>query len=249
MPFLVIGLALTLSNGKEPITLLTSNMKSGYWFLLTLFECFLLHYVGLVIFSNLKKNNLIFDISWSIVVLFLLYVFNSNFGSSIIAIILGLFHLYKYYPYFLVASLLNKYDLHRKVLGSEILFTIAFIALAVSIIMLGSNVRIRGFSFLLNLSYLYLCVSTMYRIENLSNTVLSVLSYLGRNSIYIYVFHYFFIIHTSLSFIQPSPNNTSLVLDIVMISAPTLLIICFSLSIGWMIKECTMLHKLIFGRK
>lgn len=44
VPFLIIGGALTIANGKGIETLLTSSMKSGYWFLLTLLNC--LYYIA-----------------------------------------------------------------------------------------------------------------------------------------------------------------------------------------------------------
>ena len=47
VPFLVIGISFALISDKTPADFLSKGMKLGYWYLLTLFELYLLHHIYL----------------------------------------------------------------------------------------------------------------------------------------------------------------------------------------------------------
>jgi len=248
VPFLIIGGALTIANGKGIETLLTSSMKSGYWFLLTLFELFILHSLKLLVQHEKKGNKLTFDVLLTIFTYLCLYSINELWGNTAIGGIVGIGHLCTYYPYFAVATIVKKCDYTDKLFESELFLTAALIVVFCKMILVRTGLNIAGYGFLLSLSYLYLCIAIMYRLEDTHNVVTNTLGYLGRNSLYIYVFHYFLIINTPLWFVQSFTNDNSLVLDIIIITIPTALIILLSLLFGNLIKECHPLHKIIFGR-
>lgn len=177
-----------------------------------------------------------------------LYSINELWGNTAIGGIVGIGHLCTYYPYFAVATIVKKCDYTDKLFESELFLTAALIVVFCKMILVRTGLNIAGYGFLLSLSYLYLCIAIMYRLEDTHNVVTNTLGYLGRNSLYIYVFHYFLIINTPLWFVQSFTNDNSLVLDIIIITIPTALIILLSLLFGNLIKECHTLHKIIFGR-
>ena len=64
VPFLVIGISFALISDKTPADFLSKGMKLGYWYLLTLFELYLLHNIYLHISKIWKsrRTSMLFDL-------------------------------------------------------------------------------------------------------------------------------------------------------------------------------------------
>lgn len=64
VPFLVIGISFALVSNSTPISFLSKGMKLGYWYLLTLFELYILHYIYIYISKlwNKSKMRILYDL-------------------------------------------------------------------------------------------------------------------------------------------------------------------------------------------
>lgn len=66
VPFMVIGVSFALVSDKTPSDFFSKGMKLGYWYLLTLFELYLFHYIYIhasKIWEN-RRLPMLYDLVW-----------------------------------------------------------------------------------------------------------------------------------------------------------------------------------------
>lgn len=129
IPFLAWGLIITLYKGETYVNFLSHYWKFGYWYLIVLFEFYLI-YIPISLFSlkvgkSTKSSNLIF-IS-CIVVGYLVVRAVPRFLPNLVMSLTSYFQILEYYPFFFMGVLIKKYDVakvlisHRNVVMTIIL--------------------------------------------------------------------------------------------------------------------------------
>lgn len=238
-PYLIFGSLVTLFSGCTIYSLFNTDGKNGYWYLLVLFELYMLKYIKEILASK-EKNKWYYDVAFYVIVtliLKILYIFCTNK----LGMFFCLYRVQLYYPFFWGAIMVNKYKLHRLIFNKIMGVVLFFVYIALFVL------RYNGLSFVGEgyiipscaiVPIIWLCRS----LENTSCTLVKTLKLCGQNSLYIYVFHYFilFLIHFDA---QTDISNFIICIFLTTISIVT------SLLLSATMHQIPRLSKLIFYRQ
>ena len=199
LPFISFTIIVCVLRDWNYCDLLMNEMKYGYWFLLTLFMFYLVYYPFLYLSMLSKYIELLVYLILSVLLILLCkYIFSGGVKSLLS---LDLFAQYSF-P-FLIGMWLNKYRIELKILQNErknILYTILITLFLIAFYLF---VQIEYGSFFgtvqsFGLRFVMIGISGLicwifFSNINLTNKLGSCLSWLGMNSLPIYVLHYFFL--------------------------------------------------------
>lgn len=148
---------------------------------------------------------------------------------------LSILQLVRYYPYFFIATLIKKYDL----------------SLLTSVIILYANthgIHIPGRTYVLPITLLLTVLYVMRYLERSGNNrIKNILDYIGRHTLDIYIFHYFFIATLNISFLsQLLETNNGFTLSLLLILPWVALVITLSLLLGKIVRSSNILNNIIF---
>lgn len=242
VPFLVIGggnAALRMYNEGIGI----QDAISGYWFLPALFYCMVVGVFANALRMKLGKSRLWIDVVIELAVWGLLML---GYVSRIADGVPFYLHFVKMYPFFIMGALFHKYDSFSSAVKSNNRVYSLSIALYVIFwfVELPINVNVAGFFSIVILVQLFIRYDT--QIPRWLTTV-------GRYSLEIYVFHWFFIpnipavgqwlLHGNgtLNFSQNS------VLVVVISAAMASVIIALCILTTKVIRQSTLLSLILFG--
>lgn len=187
VPFFVVGLIFCFTLGSHSVNgFLSSDMKDGYWYLWVLLVFSLFNYL-LIIWRKLWANkwgDLLFGMIVSIV-LKLCY----KYSSENVVSWLSLYQIKAYFPFFFMASWLNHYGWIEKICQSKYCQIVVLLGTPLCLV-----AHIHGVSHLGLISKI-LCVMCviicMYMLEKCDNNCLRIIEKWGKNTMAIYIFHYF----------------------------------------------------------
>ncbi len=252
IPFMTVGMAYTyLMLNSGGVKFLTNNAKFGYWYMLFLWMCYLLHHLSYMIYNvKLKGNNIryIADIIWMILVVGLFKVVASKY--EVLSNIAGATWMFRMYPFFLVGALINRECLFGKIFGNDrqrwfdaagVLYII-FLSLVMTVFSGRLSLTDAAAPFAI-----YAVVWLFYKYKNANNKIKALLEKMGKQSLAIYLFHYFFVKSFCLSEL-PSEfiNNNQFLMSIFSIIVATgICFICLLLS--WLVRHNHILSFLLLG--
>jgi len=176
---------------------ITDGFK-GYWFTVTLFECFFIYYLLQLIITNEKLRN--------VVLLILAFA-----GVGILSVygemgpkLIDLNHLTKYFQYFVFGILAMNYKpKFESLIHNDMVKTIAILLFFILLILTGFDIKPTSFHHLLRdvvLRYLGTFVVISFFVCNAitfdkDNKINRIIMSVGRKSLPIYLLQYFFIPH------------------------------------------------------
>ena len=245
LPFLVIGGAYSLlyCNNLMDVYL---GISSGYWFLPALFYCML---YGLIVYWIINKINRLKNPLWSLVIHLISYT-----ALTIIYYKWNLEHIpyllyaIKMYPYFLLGTFFTKYTTFKnKVTHSNYLFTLAIIGYICAFVY-KDHISIK-----LNYTGIFAIIILINLFVNYNQHIPAKLSFIGKYSLEIYVFHWFFLPSLESLGNWISTQNTGagqnfiILLSITSIIAVPIIFICILLS--KIIQNSNILNAVCFGAK
>ena len=198
IPAVVFCMGKDLMNHKFLLRFVTEGFH-GYWFTIVLFECFLVYYLLTIAIKNEK---------WRIGILLLLSLagigilaVNKDFGPAIF----DFRRLSKFFQFFVLGTLAMKYRPKYESLMNNEVFKATFIASSFIVLILLtydipsilhhflSDVALRYFTTFAIVSFFFCHESNFLRESKLN----SIISYIGQNTLAIYLLHYFFLPHFS----------------------------------------------------
>lgn len=184
-PFFVIGGIYSLMFCGN-LTDVYLGVNSGYWFLPALFYCMLFGLIVYMLINRIwKSNNLLWNlfvhgVFWMILIVLYYRGCLENIPYSLYAI--------KMYPFFVIGTFFSKYkSFKEKVLYSNNLFTISIIGYILCMIYqhdMPIKLNYIGFFSIIILINLFV---------NINQYIPKQLSYIGKKSAEIYIFHWFFL--------------------------------------------------------
>lgn len=243
-PFLIIGGLLSLFDGRGLLKLFTSHHKCGYWYLyiLSLFYSFL-YLRGLLKVKETKKN-LVLDIVFFLVLYAAFWVLDKNMTSSTNDLIgIGLCRLY--WPYFYLGYLVNRYNLMRFVINYG--YTVGLlILLPCSYFFVNGVVHLSN---IVALSFIYVLLYLFRERENCFTFIDNYLQTIGKSSIDVYIYHYFF--HRFISFPVVGVyllETNNILFFVLLLFVVSILIIQLCLIVGIIIKKSFVLDNIVYGR-
>lgn len=249
IPTIIIKLFYGLLHRQNPANILFDGFE-GYWFTITLFECFCVMYL----FSFLIKNE---KALVSALIIFAIYCLISlsvygEFGPKI----LEMNRFTKYFHFFVIGYLSKRYDpIFEKIIKNEwlkaisilfffaILFTIDYSFWPMPAFHLLRDLVLRYLGTFVVLSF-FICNAKIFIDDCKINRVLI---WIGQNSLAIYLLQYFFIPSSSFSYIITSTNDI-FTMHIISISA-TIIITGMCFVTIKLLENSTFCTRFILGRR
>lgn len=238
VPFFFAGIAYSLimiPDNWNPFHFMLSKWKAGYWYFLVLFYCYIINYILNLIPIKQPISKQITKIICALIIwkaiehVAVLLPWNLANLSSL--------NMLWVIPYFFIGNAIKELKLTQTISSNSWIFILSFL-----VAVFGSKLRL-----LHTLSLVFLMFGIAERISQtkISNT----LAYLGKNSVYIYIFHFFVFKQMNFLFLSPwMCEHTGIVLDLIVGLPLTAIAILFSLFIMRVLKYDTKIHSFIFGR-
>jgi len=253
LPMFIVGLLFTLSFQssiaistipKVIVDFLMSDSKMGYWYLMSLS----VFYVTMLLFNVNKKNNKWLDVIIALFIYSLLFI-GWKFGGYV-SNILCLLNCTSFFPFFIAGYFIKKYDLTTYVFKFDWLFIIAAVGYVI-LYNIGTNVHAINSvisRFCVPFCAIFVIVSLFLKREKNGSVCERALSYIGKNTLYVYVFHYFIVNNLHLEAFDGwliSTNNELLSAIVTfVISIP---ITYISIFVAQQLNTSDMIRKWVFG--
>lgn len=248
LPGLIVGVVYAYYYGSDIERFLYHDSKMGYWYLFVLSGYYILmmlfHYVN----TYIGKKSLIVDIALAATIFVGLAGLHFLLGKKVS----DLFCVYKmctFWPVFFFGYMVNKYKKLKDFIFSNIGYTIALIVYAVGLYLsyrefwyyIGIPLGLFAAAFFANL---------FQRRENSTSLIERELARLGRGSLDVYIFHYFFLWTISLHPVGTYCFETGNLLLFVLVSVVLSVIIAYlCLLVGYILKSSSLLQTIIFGKR
>lgn len=241
LPFMVVGAIYSVVNGNMPWDFLTNEFKFGYWYLWVLS----IYYIFLFFAKSLLRN-------WGGIVTFAIGVWVCLkilmlIVPSDIINLLSLDHIEAMWIYFICGILLNHCGKIKQISRSNNFMTICWL-ISIALALLFYNMHITHF---IQTLYLLIVLSlfSLFRLFENNKTVLDKgLAYIGRHSLDVYVFHYFFLKIVNLSFLRIWVDKTeNFLFEGLLIIPLSIVIALLSIGIGCLIRQSNLLRIVVYG--
>lgn len=243
LPGIIIGSIYSLSFSGD-LGFITNDMKYGYWYLWVLFFYYIILYGINISLKRLGggKTVIIF-----LIALLLWWVVNHEFKKLPIDVIntLSLDLIVAYFPYFFIANMVKRYGIQERVFGDSKVFI-----LAISLWMCSPLLTFSYSNYLTTIASIISIIYICKMIENNYDRIKQCMSYIGTQTLYIYVFHYF-AVHgfKTTCFYDILPSYSNICWDFLLCILPVTICVLFSLFIGRIVQSNPLIMKYVFGNK
>lgn len=250
MPLIVIGgLYVLWAFGKYPWAIFTTGDLWGYWYLWCLFVFYVIHYCYEQFAARIEKtaSKMAFDVVW-----FLCFNIMFKVGMKLLPDpdILSYSYIANLYQYFFLGVMIRKYKLLDKIFSNNHLFSLGMLLSCAFIIahFLGISYPLAYQSF--GIGMIWVVISTFYRLENHSNSLLKYLNFIGRNTLDVYIFHYFLISSFQNLWIGKwlHAGHYSPLTELFLAGIPAIMFCTISVYIGKFVRQSKILSKIIFNK-
>lgn len=245
--------------GNEIFSFLTQGF-GGYWFLIVLFEIFLIFYLTSWICHHFKEKY--FEIIMGIVTISIMgvpYVLPINEALSKI---LSIGNLTTYLPFFVIGVFSRKYlHLFKRIMYSEFLMTICILAFAIIEYIICSAhttdmyaVYGKGgylLQFIVKYLATFILVALFYRHSQQfthNTTFITSLCLLGRRTLDVYLIHWFFIPTIPALYVYVKGGINPL-FEILFSSIIAIMVILIAAMVGMVIRNSQWLSRYLLGTK
>lgn len=243
VPALVVGIPYAYCLGVDIIAFFENVWKWGYWYLFVLFALYLVSYPFAFIPAKYMRYVYVLMIPiW-------IFIYRHTYPiPKIINDTLEIDFIVQFFPYFFVGSIVKRHRLHEQVFSLPVLA----VCLVITLIQ-GYIYDITG-RYLINYIITFAEIITIISICRLLggkilNSLRNGLTYIGRNTLYIYLFHYIALnIMAMPSLYEWFSENGNLWIDILAVIVPTTLAITFSLLVKRLLEKSPMVMKIVFNK-
>ena len=243
VPALVVGIPYAYCLGVDIIAFFQNVWKWGYWYLFVLFALYLVSYPFAFIPAKYMRYVYVLMIPiW-------IFIYRHTYPiPKIINDTLEIDFIVQFFPYFFVGSIIKRHRLHEKIFSLPVLAVCLVITL-----MQGYIYDITGrylVDYIVTFAEIIAIISTCRLLGGkILNTLRNGLTYIGRNTLYIYLFHYIALnIMAMPSLYEWFSENGNLWIDILTVIVPTTLAITFSLLVKRLLEKSPMVMKIVFNK-
>lgn len=238
LPVIFGGGILCLFHHENYITQYLLRGGAYYWYLVTLFEFLLIFLIAR--FISRKYFYLLVTIPY-LAVLFAP-------SSSILAEMVSKDNFMFTYPYFVYGHIFNKYRMQRKIAIKNVEFVFCLLLL-VALVVLTTFTHLKC----LNYGIAFFVINILIFLFDRFFSKLKVLeffgNYLGKETLSIYILHYFFLGLTPFGIMeQYNGSNTSVIQYSFIVIAVSCLIILISLSMSALLQKSKYISMLLLGK-
>ncbi len=238
IPFFIWGGIITLFRHETYLNFITHYWKFGYWYLLVLFEFYILLCIINILYSKLK--NLLSTHLANITLIIMIatgYFATRALGQFIpqnISAIIDYYQFLDYYPYFTIGFLIRQFDITEYLKKYQnIAISSLIIVASVGYLLWNYGYRPEFSVFLVRLSIvlLFLVLFMSFDSEqgqgNILSRCMNNLGFIGRHTLAIYMIQYFFFPYINLSDLYNYLLLTSNSLALVAVTIVCAVAICY----------------------
>lgn len=243
-PFFFVGLSFALFYYKDASVFFGSNVKNGYWYLFVL-SFFYVFLWSFRLVTQVVKSKWV-DIIWAVLIYVFLIVLNLTLSERWCNI-LSVYQSRSLWPLFIAGYLFRKYNLTETFLSKNVVFSCSMIGYAVTVYFFTKGYfRVFLLSAFLSVpTFVYL----FKKFESNHDIVSNALARIGRHSLDIYIYHFFFVFALRLSgWHEYFIATDNLLLESVIVAILSVTIAYSCIGIGILIRQSEFLEKLIYGK-
>lgn len=249
LPLIVFGMCFTTTISKDFLTsligFLESPNKNGYWYLMTL----AVFYVSLSLYRLNVKQKWYIDVALAIAIwggMFALWKYTAQTKDYFCMLNCG-----NFYPFFILGVMTTKYNFLDKMPKANWLFSLCIVAYAFLFFVdmpFHALVSLNKHIFL-PFCMVYIVVNLFVSRHGATSCWESLLDFVGKRTLDIYVIHYFFI---SMIHLKDLGNNweitgNSLLMFIVAIGL-SVVITALSIGVGYILHKGKIIEKFVYGK-
>ena len=247
VPMVVVGIVYVTWRGFSVTDFFFHPMKYGYWYLLTLFEFYVIY---MLFFEIVRFKKAYMDVGLFLLSFVLFKLLMHLPISNNVIDMLQLNQLVQYWPFFFLGFFLNQRNYMTYLFTKNLIYTLS---LLVYISLFAWNyyygignlvLYIYQLAGVLVLSFLF------WKMKERKAKVLQHLAYIGRNTLDIYIFHYFFIHAAYMKcigiYLVDYPN---IILELMLTGGYALIITYASIGVGMIIRSSNFLSMVLFNKK
>ena len=248
LPAMIVGCVFAIYMDSDIVHFLMHDSKFGYWYLFVLSGYYVLmmlfHYVN----TYESRKSILLDICFAAIIFVGLAGLHFLLGKRVS----DLFCVYKmctYWPVFFLGYMVKKYHKFNALFFSNFGYTTA---LLIYVICLSLDYRQVWYYLGIPMGvFAAMCfVNLFQRREQLSSFIEGELARLGRGSLDVYIFHFFFLWTINL---RPFGNycveTGNLFLHVLVAILLSIVIAYLSLLIGYILKTSNLLQTIIYGKR
>ena len=250
MPMLCIGLLYCFSFGKTIQVFFFDNVKSGYWYLFTLsifyFLVSIFRIPSLLTKNSKEKKAFLGFLVWAFgiwgIIIFL------KFSLPILYVnLFSINQAFNLWPCFIFGFLLRRFNLEERIFNRDIIYTASLLGYIILVVIFVSGYyhiyTLVGFC---SIPFLVQC----FRKREKSNTWYEEsLAYIGKNSLDVYIYHFFIIKLLFLSDFGSWVTKTENYFIEAIVSLFLSIIIAYlCILIGLLIKQSHILSQIVYGK-
>lgn len=253
VPFFLFGTIFTLFIHQDFCEFITPVMKQGYWYLLVLFELYLIYYFfnPISLLCKSKMFSFVVDLIFIVLLYSMLQLLNKgvDLNSSCWQNYLSLIQVKRYAPFFFVAIFLRKYGAVNTLFNNKYIMSASLLIAVITELLKCFNFNIHAIGYWLLWIYIVLSISVIMKLEVIDNKMTQLLSFIGVHTLDVYVLHFFIVRSISMAFLCSYFNNYNyLILELLIISPISILIAVISVYIGRVIRANKRIESFIFFR-
>lgn len=248
IPALIVGIPYAYYIGTDIERFFLDVSKLGYWYLFVLFALYILNYPFALLQSKYLKYVYVLIIPLWVFIYRHTYIIPTKIND-----LLDIDSIVGYFPYFFVGAIIKRHKLHEQIFSKPVLL--------VCILIIAFRCQIeyytRNYMFLLHhntfvhfaevISIVTICKLGGGRIPI---AIHNSLTFIGRNTIFIYLFHYYVIYTVMMPFMYDwFGNNGNIGIDLLSVIIPTIVAVVFSLFIKRLFEYSPRLMKIIFYKR
>lgn len=249
LPMITVGLMYTFYSNKSLEDFIYSPFKHGYWYFLFLFYC----YLCLCIINKFsfhfesKLLNLTQDFIWLAIFYTIIKFLRALLGISWDEDILSFSQFTGFWPYFMLGVITRKYAIVEWLKANNHIFSIALVLYPVFVYLYCTKGYI--YMHMAALSSIVLLMYLFSKRERTNSKVDNVLGYVGKSSIDVYLFHFFFLNAINLQFVGQMIDRThNYFLQLLFLITLALFLAHITILIGQLLRKSKMLSFAIYGK-
>lgn len=253
LPTLTVGFLFVMTYSTPSLSVLIDPFKAGYWFTFVMVEIFFFYVLIARFFYHYNISEKLQTLLLVIVILILSLaatpLTDSGFFERPISTGFSLSLFFKHAPYFFF-GILAKMHLHKFItfMRNEYIYCLTIVAFIWLLFynLFGKSELIQGF---LGILIVYRTFEYYKDFFSCKTKVGKCLNYIGRNTLEIYLIHYFFIFNLIpfAAFIPINILQSSWVIELFIFLLIAVCVVCLCLGVVKLVRVSSILDSLLFG--
>lgn len=249
LPMLTVGIVYTYYSGRQWDNFVNSPFKCGYWYFLFLVYCYFC-------LAVVQKYSIAFkmlwlrvlqDIGWLVFFCLIVVLTKHLFRITWDVDWFSLSVFSSFWPYFMLGYIFRKYELVNYLADKNLLFSFALISYIPFVYLYCKRGHV--FMHLAALSIINSLLFLSSKRENDVSFAESILGYIGKSSLDVYLFHFFFLNTINLNMVGKWFNMTNnFFIEFIIVLTIAIIVSFLCVLISRVLHKSNLLNVVVYGR-